>query len=647
MSDAPHDPQEPEPSKTDTMVTEGASGAEVGPDVKQEGAPLVTHEAVIGTAAPAEPKVSIRQRYEERLQGVWKVAHGDASPESEDPLWKAFRKTMARVIEPRILLSDQVVQTIQARAEAASAGAAQAPGPVEGFPGDVSAVDMLVAAAVERLDGLAAAEYFIQEPLAQTLARLEEAGEGTPEQRVDVVLRAVGAFRGTPGAATLALALFRHLQTQPERGPGFFFTVNGLAFLVQAWPTPETLRGALLLLARSLSGTITLVTQDPAQLDRLATEAIFTASGSSAAAAARLIQQDRRELDDTARSLLQDLQAIAAVTARPAPVDDVQARRVAAALGLLLLGSDPASVLRVVSVMGAVSAGWGPHSPDEARLAAYSAVGAAVDGDIDSVAVRLFNAGVALDGSPDGSAPPAVAAQLLLNALGLRWVLDRGDDLASVLLGFHAAGINCAVNFMGTAVQYRDAAPERWSRIEPLVQALGQLPAERGISQEPGHELDLAKVAAAARRLEVRREGAPETTPKSTLEAVKHVINAFAGDAERDGDVVVDTAVLVRHAFVAPGLLAQASWGLEPEVKELVAARAEPLELLRKRAAGLVATEEDPTDGRRFVADGIVSAEQWAALTEALLSPLDAVAPLLRAFSPATEPQLVLPAQGR
>ena len=209
-----------------------------------------------------------------------------------------------------------------------------------------------------------------------------------------------------------------------------------------------------------------------------------------------------------------------------------------------------------------------------------------------------------------------------MNALGLSWALKLGGDLIAALRVYD--GLDCAVNLLGTIVEYLEGdagPPEERSAIERLGRHLAGLPRWPPLLGDAAIELDLARMAAAARRL--RFPGNEPLDRDGMARAVEGVIDALRpleGDQGADPvDDVLDTAHLIRHAFSA---VDRQRWSMWPKIQERALLRDDPLEVLRDRYARYV----DPSP---FVLAGVITEPEWAALASRLLQPRNTVVPLL------------------
>lgn len=166
------------------------------------------------------------------------------------------------------------------------------------------------------------------------------------------------------------------------------------------------------------------------------------------------LQDVEGQPDATSRAVINNLATIAAASAVPLAVDDDYAQQILALLDLR--AEDAIGTLTALSSMGGTLQAWGERSVDIARLAAVGAVAVAAGPDSRTVPSRLFNAGVSLIAEVRaGRTPELIRAQLLLNALGVRWSLQLAQgEVTTAMTEFD--GLDCAVNLLSTAVKYRE-----------------------------------------------------------------------------------------------------------------------------------------------------------------------------------------------
>ncbi|MGH3921490.1 MAG: hypothetical protein ACRDTT_01215, partial [Pseudonocardiaceae bacterium] len=501
----------------------------------------------------------------------------------------------------------------------------------EVLQGDAETVQLLIANDVRRQSDPTALADYLKGTLALTMRRLEFTGEGTPEQRVDIVMRVLSALRGAPGTAELAGELLRYLHNQPprQRKSGFYVTVANLGSIVSAAgddrPEQEVFTYHLV-----LAGMRSVAAEDSlSELDGSSATAVSTSAFNVASTVSGLLRRQPTENSEQAVGVLRDLKTISAATARPIDVEAEQAAELVRALGFET--DRPAAFLTVLLNMGVVAQAWQDAPIGLARLEASSGVVEAMV-DPQDAASRLFNSGISLIRAGDGEQSAVVSSRLLLNSLGLRLALGLGSDLVVSLV--EMGGLSCAVNLVGAFVDYQtNADPQVARTVEPLVRQLVNLTGLSQLYDTQRGAVGLARLAAAAERLGVTPEG-PTSLPdlrSSVQDAVDSLRQARGGPPSAD-DLLLDTAQLIGHTFTAVLPRDEGSVGLQQTIEGLVTERDQPVAVLRNRYEKYAGSADDPVGTGPLVPAGVLDRSEWDRLARRLLIPIPTIVPTLESF---------------
>lgn len=616
-------------------MTDGADATTPGDDVDQgeprEEQPTVFPQKPIPEAelsetvqreAPPEAPVdqrSLRALYGERLELIWAAAHSQA--EADDREWRVFREAMLRVADVVPLVGDQATLMVDV-----------------GTPldGNLETVELLVTDEVARQPDPQALAAFVRNRLAPTMDRLEQTGEGTPERRVDVVVRALSALRGTPAAADLACELLRYLQNQDpaERQAGFYITVANLVMTVSSAGDDFRRVEAAFMYHMVLDGYRSLAAQgDLRELNEPNTSAVSNSAFNVSTDVSTLLRRRREGSSGQEIGVLRDLKTISASMARLIDVEEAPAAVVVYALGFT---KDRArEFLTVLLNLGSLARAWQKTPTGLARLEASSGVADAVRATPEYFAARLFNAGVSLIRAQADDLAPVILSRLLLNALGLRLALHmEQDDLVTALVGLDS--LDCAVNFVGAFVEYqRTADPAVASGVEPLVRQLVDLPRWPPLrAAGPGPGVALARLASAGERLgmtpteQVSFPGLP-----ASLNDALDALAAAARAPAAKGDVFLDAARFVGHLFTEVLPPTEDSSGLQETIDKVLASRGQPVGTLITRYAPYASSPDDPVGAGPLVAAGALERSEWDRVARRLLEPLESIVPALRDFS--------------
>lgn len=221
-------------------------------------------------------------------------------------------------------------------------------------------------------------------------------------------------------------------------------------------------------------------------------------------------------------------------------------------------------------------------------------------------------------------------ARMLVNAAGLRLALAGGQDLLESLVRLD--GIDCAVNFMGTFLEYRPGGErEIVARLAPLAATVAQLVAWPPL-QRAERRTDIERIERAATSLGITPQVKPEplefTGPvELAIEALK---NALSLPADRVPDVLMDTAALVGGLY-GRVLVQGGQRQLPALLAELVAARPNGLNVLVDTYARYCAGDED-TLGPAVVA-GLIGEDEWQEVARQLREPLRSAVPAIMEFT--------------
>jgi hypothetical protein len=563
--------------------------------------------------------------YRARLAELWDIAHEDVRSTAEQRA-DFVRLMLAASEDLAILIPDEDVSPLPSKA----------------IPGSPQEVDRVVADLLSAVkpdpDELVA---FMRSSVAPTIERLARADEGTPETRVDVVARVLFELRGSGRAAWLAGELYPYLQTQGQRSGGFYQTVLNLAVIVSA-AGPEHVTESVFLYHAVLAGFRELSAggSDGAEGSR-------SLVSSAASSLARILWRRARAVTSDTRTkrvlpVLRDLRRISAVSCSIPLFEEDVARAVTVALGLRETPAPDA--LAVAMDMAEMADSWGFGSVTTSDVEACAGVGAAASGSILRAVDFLYNAGISLRAVPSSpeQAHTMLIARMLVNAAGLRLALAGGQDLFESLVRLD--GIDCAVNFMGTFLEYRPGGErEIVASLAPLAATVAQLVAWPPL-QRAERRTDIERIERAATSLGIAPQA--KTDPPELTEPVEGAIAALKSaltlPADRGPDVLMDTAALIGNLY-GRTLVEGGQRQLPALLAELVAARPNGLNVLVDTYAAYCAGRPDEVDPGPAVAAGLIGEAEWQEVARRLRDPLSSAVPAILEFTSS----LAEPAGGR
>lgn len=568
-------------------------------------------------------KLRREEVYRERLRDFWEAAHRNSpNAESAAELEVFLRIMMDASEDLNILVADEEVSPLSV-------------GIIAGNPQEV---DLEVAERMSASTGQSELTQFMRSSIGPTIDRLERAGDGTPETRVDIVARVLFELRGSPAAASLACELYRYLQSQVERSEGYYQTVLNLAVIVSAaWPEYATesmfLYHAVLEGFRDLYGG-----QNVAAGGVSGNEGSRNLVSIASANLAKTLGRRIREFDGDARakalSVLRTLRTISAVTCPVPAFERSHPRVVAAALGLPT--GQPAESLAVLAHMAEMAETWGFESVGTSDLEASGGISAAADDNILRAVDLLFNAGVSLRAQkdvPESKAGVMFRARLLLNAVGLRLSLESRDDLRESLVDLD--GIDCAVNFIGTLVEYKAIGdPGVVRNLEPLATEVAHF-AKWPLLQRARRRTDLTRIERAATLLGIAietRSTFPTLVPSVRL-AIEALRRSFDFPDRGSDDVIVDSADAVGRLYGLV-LFDEDSRQLQPKLVEIVSKRNIAMQVLIESYAEYATTTSADVGLGPAVAAGVVGEADWRRVAGQLRDPVTSIASAIAEFSP-------------
>ncbi|MGH8902015.1 MAG: hypothetical protein ACRDYA_10105 [Egibacteraceae bacterium] len=576
-----------------------------------------TVQAEPSLPAPVE-QPSRSALYSDRLKLIWAAAHSRA--EEKEGEWVVFQEAMVRVGDFVALVGDEAELTSESR---------------ESLEGDLDTVALFVADKVASQPGAPTLAAYVRNTLTPTIARLEQVGEGTPERRVDVIVRVLVALRGAPAVGDLACELFRYLQDQDpaERQAGFYMTVANLATLVSAVGGDFRRVDQAFMCHVALDGMRSVALQGnlPA-LQEANAGSVSTVAFNVAVDVATLLRRREELSSPQGVGVLRDLMAISASTTPLVDIQKVDPGEVVRALGFET--NQPTEFLTVLADIGGIAEAWQQTPIGRARLQASSGVADAVMAT-GRQASRLFNAGISLLRAQADDPRALSAGRLLLNTLGLRLALLTGRDLVAALV--HLDGLDCAINLVGAFVEYQRVADAAVSReVEPLIRQLidlGRWPSLRALG--PGVGIDLARLTSAAERLKMspqERASFPELL--SSLESALDALRAATPRAPRAlHEPLLDTAQLVGHIFRTVLPPTADSSGLQQVIDGVVASRGRAVDVLEERYARYASSPDDQVGDGPLVAADVLQRSEWDHVAGRLLHPLHSIVPALRDFA--------------
>lgn len=570
------------------------------------------------------------EAYRGRLEEFWLAAHPDSSNAEIPGEQDVFLRAMMRVSREdlAILIDDEEVLLPKSPAIDVVEGV------IAGSPQDV---DLEVAELISGNPSQAELVRFMQSSIGPTIERMERAKEGTPETRTDIVARVLFVLRDLPSAAELGCELYRHLQSQTERSEGFYQTVVNMAVIVSAGG-PDSATEAMFLYHAALVGF-----RDIFDEQRLAAGG---ASGNevsrnlvsiSAASLARILGRRLREMDADSRvqalPVLRDLRTISAVTCSVSAFEGSEPGAVAAALRLPT--AQPVESLTVLMDMTEMVDTWGFGNIEVSELEASGGVSAAAAGNILRGVDLLYNAGISLRSYkevPDGKAASFLMARMLINLAGLRLAIAAGEDLYESLVGLD--GCDCAVNFMGTYVDYKSAGdPDVVASLQPLAIEIAHL-VKWPMMQRAKRRADLARIERSAKSLGITvdpRSTFPGLRP-SLQRAIEALRSSFGLESPAVNDLIVDTAYLIGDIYSSV-LVVEDAGKMRSIVADLVSERNVAMRVLFERYGVYAATAEGGVGLGPAVVAGAVTEADWQQVVERLTDPVTSVAGAIADFA--------------
>lgn len=556
------------------------------------------------------------ERYRNRLVTFWSAAHLNSSAEDKAER-EIFLRTMIEVSEDMaVLVTD----------------AEMSPLPDSVIAGSPQEVDTEIAELLPANPGESEIMRFSRSSLGPTIERLERAGEGTPETRADIVARVLFALRGSPSAARLGCDLFRYLQSQEERGAGYYQTVLNLAVIVSRGG-PNYVVDSIFLYHAVLDGFCGLFAGQRL-VDTESSRNLVSVAGSSLA---RILDRRVRARNSDTRvqavPVLRDLRTISAATCSVPSFDDSESREVATVLRLP--ASRAPELLAVLIDMAEMAEAWGFGDITVSELEASGGVAAAASGNTLRAVDLLHNAGISLRTVKDLPASQVEIlsrARMLINAAGLRLAIATQDDLYASLVDLD--GIDCAVAFIGTLVEYGSSGDaDVLAQLAPLANEIAHL-AKWPLLQGVKRQSDLSKIERAATLMEITID-VRSTFPalkKSLQDAIEVLRTSLGLRPQGSENVVMDTASIIGslYSLVLPE---KDGRSLQSLVVDIVLKRDAAMQLLTDRYRDYLATTPDDVGLGPAVAAGVVTEAEWLSVAERLLDPLTSLVAAIAEFS--------------
>jgi len=563
------------------------------------------------------PVVDAAKVFSGLLERIWNRAHREVDF-VEDEREAFVRRFLQSTNVSSVFSTEQVTRV------APEPGTA-----VAEFTGDIQQVHLRVSRAVDRANGdpeqLA---RLIRGPLASTLERFEIRAEANQERRADVVVRTLQPLVGRPESARLAIELARYLQSQAERGGGYWATMSNVATLVYAGG-PEFRDPAAVLLHLTLRG-MWAMSQGPLSDDD---ERVVRGPAQSAAHnAASMIIREARQHDDQAsvRDHVRRLKSISAAFAPELEIDTGLVASLLDQMGLPVAADRVVDVASAILDMGNLGSAWGEPTPHLAHLEAMAGVIAATStGQAGAVPSAFFNAGVSLIQEPGAASE---VAQLVYNALGLRWSLAFTTDVAGA---FAVRGaMDCAVNYVLSVVALKREDSERASG--PVLELAGALAAvvrDLPPSADEKVELDMAKIQRATQGLKV---DLPHSVNHASLsDLVAKTIDVLTPGLPpplaaqyADKPFVQDSADIAVRVFRS---LVDSEWTLASTVREVAQSRRNPMPVLADQYSPYAHPLDDKVGTGPFVGT-LFTEEEWRSIAVQLVRPVTSIVPALRSF---------------
>ncbi len=408
------------------------------------------------------------------------------------------------------------------------------------FEGDLDSIDLLVQAAVSRIQpsDLQALTALAQGRVARTLERFESAGEVDREALVDIAISVLSPLRSNLDLSTIERAYGYLEQQEPStRGYGFYITVLRLAQLAMRSPALEHSRllTAGFLYHAGLAGMSTVLAQQPNDASRPSVRASVRVTTQNLAGMIQgLRRETKRTLTENGKGTIRDMIAIRVAWTREVE-SSADASAILAELGFSATATDETlavPVLRALVDMGTAAVAWTTveTAVDTAFIEAASGVAASAIRDEDTVSARFFNAGVSLLAHAEGRTTLGVVrARFILNALGLYWSLAQSQSLAEAMTD--RSGRDCVVNMLGALVDAQDARLMMPFSVFELISQLSGLP-DYLVQLGETQEADAGRIRGSLRHLNATAErDEPHDLPE-LLSAVMKALAATSGDDE-------------------------------------------------------------------------------------------------------------------
>jgi hypothetical protein len=320
------------------------------------------------------------------------------------------------------------------------------------------------------------------------------------------------------------------------------------------------------------------------------------------------------------------LKKISSATANSLSINDEAATAVVEALGVS--SNAPGDAVVVLGELGGVASVWTDEFLDMAWLEASAGVVAAAAGESEKIASRFFNAGISLI-NVDGEPMPLILARGLLNSLGVRWSMRVSRDLREAMV--NNDGLSCAVNLIGSVLQYRVITKDQsspWPELWAAAEALAALP--RVLPADPSTEVDFARIQGASRQL--RLQPVEEFSEDTLVDLLDRVIEVLRPRGSKVfGNPALDTAAAVGGTFRET--LNRSSGSVEGLVAEMETDRREPVAVFLRRFEPYVSSRRD-LPGRLLISAGLASESDVLSMSQRLLEGPDSIGDELRSFSP-------------
>ena len=437
----------------------------------------------------------------EGLEPAGSEADAGQPGEPGEPMEEDFVEYLIRQLPPEEILIGPPVE--QAQGESVL--------PTGTLQGDVNLVAAQAGFLAAQVRGdTEALRRLLLQTIAPTITRLEEAGEGTPERRLDAVIHVLAAR--PPAECTRMLREFvaglrgyLGRQEKNDRRSGFYQTFGALGDLLNG-PDEQACKLQAGFYYHEVASEIYLRWEDEGfaqseiyerlrnAMHNMATQIEVSlsrrqAEGSGdeghaedAPPAARARSRRARQLHQTVTGLRRVAAAMEIVRS---DLDSPQARYCADLFRQAWIGRSPAGrqsgalawvrYARLADYLMLVPGTWrGVEGCEWLQIAYMEALAGLVrltDPESHSrVGAAFFNAGVSLLRLEESSQTNYVLARCLLNALGLWWAVHLcSEGLLEALVEYDA--LDCAVNLLGAGHELDPDPQERsdWSRLAGMI----------------------------------------------------------------------------------------------------------------------------------------------------------------------------------